>query len=111
MPVNYFNDKWDEVTIRGRYVARVPQSYALCLRTRTSGKEYMLGHFYTECYPPGLRRAWSWASLPGLWPKQHKGPSWVGHEAELFGGRCIEGMGLLTTDGRRCWINVERRWA
>lgn len=37
-------------------------------------------------------------------------PTWVGYEAANFGGRRIEGFGLLTEDGRRCWLTSERRF-
>lgn len=81
-----------------RYVAQWSSRATMGL-----GPSEILGVVTSEATTP-----WAWASLPGLW-RPDRGPTWVGREAENFGGRWFEGFGLLTSDARRCWITSERR--
>jgi len=75
------------------------------------GENYCLegAEWWLHCYA-GLagRKPWSWASLPGL-RRTDLGPTWSGYEAVILGGRRIEGFGLLTSDGKSCWLTSERR--
>lgn len=87
----------DEIEIRGRYQVVIPGTYALCYRSRKSGVDYILGHFYTECHTPEPCESWSWASLPGLRPGRDR--RWARYDPKSDN----------IQEAFRVWLTSERR--